>query len=114
MTLTILVTMSNKHDDFDSHHGHDIMSDLLRRGTIVAAMELQHLKLSKGLRTCVKTCHPSSDGKKLPPAPNFSPADICSNIRTCANFHGKRNFGFLTQEFVLLHILRKYMYKDTS
>jgi len=74
MTLTILVTMSNKHDDFDSHHGHDIMSDLLRRGSIMAAMELQHLKLSKGLRTCVKTCHPSLDGKKATSGPKFFPS----------------------------------------
>ena len=80
MTLTILVTMSNKHDDFDSHHGHDIMSDLLRRGTIMAAMELQHLKLSKALRTCVKTCHPSSDGKKSYLWPQIFPQQIFAPI----------------------------------
>ena len=74
---------------------------MLRWRTIIDAMKLQQLlKLSKGVRTYVKTFHLSSHQKKLPPVPNFSWADICTNIRTHANFQGGQN---ILRKYVISH-----------
>ena len=58
---------------------------------------------SQVVKSCAHLCQnfsPQLAPKKLPPVPNFSRAEICTNIRTHTNFQGGQN---ILRKYVISH-----------
>ena len=62
--------------------------------TIMGAMKLQPSQVAKRRAHLCQNFSPRLGPKKLPLAQKNSRADICTNIRTHANFHGRQNLDF--------------------